>query len=505
MTSATPSTAAGSNPLQPANDPAVVVAAERSIPLVVDLDDTLVRTDTLYEMALALLKQKPLKLLSIAAWLMKGRAYLKQRLAETVNLECETLPLNEEVVAMIKDASGRGRKVVIATATDQRIAEQTAARLEEPVAVYASDGTNNLKGKAKAERLTQLFPQGFDYAGDSRADLPVWQAARNAIVVNASKSTLRRAKATANVTDVLPRPKPIARALVKSMRPHQWMKNVLIFVPAVLSGRIFDPAAWPALVLAFLALGLVASATYIVNDAWDIRDDRLHWSKRKRPLASGDLPLGVGIAMVPVGLVAGFALAFAAGLTTAMAVGIYLVLTLTYSFYLKRIIIHDALALASLFTLRLAVGTVAVHAQPSPWLFVFSMFFFLSLALAKRHTEIARVLARGGKVINGRGYRPEDLPLVLSAGISSGIAAVVIMVLYISSDAFRLSFRGDGEWLWGFPPLIFIIVGRIWSVCQRDELDDDPVVFAVKDHQCQAALAAAGICFLFAWFGFPFL
>ncbi len=259
------------------------------------------------------------------------------------------------------------------------------------------------------------------------------------------------------------------------------------------------------MILAFLALGIVASATYIVNDSWDIRDDRLHWTKRQRPLASGELPLPIGLAMVPIGLLIGFGLALASGPLTALMTGIYLILTLAYSFYLKRVIIHDALVLASLFTIRLAVGTVASHSQPSPWLFVFSMFFFLSLALAKRHTEIARVLARGGTVINGRGYRPEDLPLVLSAGISAGIAAVVIMVLYISSDAFRLSFKGDTEWLWGFPPLIFILVGRIWSVCQRDELDDDPVVFAAKDHQCQATLAAAGVCFFFAWFGFPFL
>ena len=291
--------------------------------------------------------------------------------------------------------------------------------------------------------------------------------------------------------------------MVKAMRLHQWLKNSLIFIPAVLSGKIFDVTVWPGLALTFLALGLVASATYIINDAWDIRDDRRHWSKRKRPLASGNLPILIGLAAVPVGLVAGFALALIVNLHVALVLGIYLVLTLAYSLRLKRLMIHDALVLASLFTIRLAIGTVAVQAVPSSWLFVFSMFFFLSLALAKRHTEIARVIQRGDTEINGRGYRPEDLPLVLSAGISAGIAAVVIMVLYISEDAFRRSFSGDVEWLWGFPPLIFILVTRIWSVCQRGELDDDPVVFAVKDTQCRLVLVFAGICFLFAWFGMP--
>jgi len=481
---------------------AVTGTGDQQIPLVLDLDHTLLRTDTLYETFLAYLKQNPFGIFLVFLWLLKGRPFLKKRLGESATLEADVLPMNADVVELARAAHAEGRPIIIATAADESVAQQIAARMDMPVEIRASDGVKNLKGKKKAEALAEEFPQGFDYAGDSSADLPVWRAARKAILVGASGSTRRRAKAHGNVDQIIPG-KSAAKALIKAMRPHQWAKNALIFVPAVLSGKIFDVSVWPALVLTFLAIGFVASATYILNDAWDIRDDRRHWSKNKRPLASGDLPILTGLAAVPFGLLIGFVLAFIVNPLVALTLGIYLVLTLAYSFRLKRLMIHDALVLASLFTIRLALGTVAVAAVPSSWLFVFSMFFFLSLALAKRHTEIARVIQRGDKAINGRGYRPEDLPLVLSAGIASGIAAVVIMVLYISEDAFRRSFSGDVEWLWGFPPLIFILVSRIWSVCQRGELADDPVVFAVKDMQCRAVLAVASVCFLMAWFGMP--
>ena len=478
-------------------------AADRKIPLVLDLDHTLLRTDTLYETFLAFLKQNPFNLFRVFLWVLQGRPVLKRRLGEGTDLAVDGLPLNQDVVALAEQAYANGRQVVIATAADESVAQKVAARLSMPVEVRASDGVKNLKGQKKAEALVAEFPNGFDYAGDSRADLPVWQAARKAILVGASSGTKKKATANGNVDQVIPG-RSALKALVKAMRLHQWSKNGLIFVPAVLSGKIFEVSVWPALVITFFAIGFVASATYILNDAWDIRDDRRHWSKHKRPLASGDLPILTGLAAVPVGLAIGFALAIFVNPLVALVLGIYLVLTLAYSFRLKRLMIHDALVLASLFTIRLALGTVAVAAVPSSWLFVFSMFFFLSLALAKRHTEIARVIQRGDTSINGRGYRPEDLPLVLSAGIAAGIAAVVIMVLYISEDAFRLSFSGDVEWLWGFPPLIFILVSRIWSVCQRGELEDDPVVFAVKDMQCRMVLGLASVCFLFAWFGMPF-
>ena len=479
-------------------------AAEKAdtVPLVLDLDGTLIRTDSLIEQGFALLRRNPFAIFQLFGWLLAGRVMLKQQLAGAVTLDPEFIPVNDELVAFAEAQAAEGRTIVLATAAHKTTAQVFQRRFTFISEVIATEGQVNLKGKAKADALAARFPEGFDYAGDSRADLEVWKRARNAIVVGASKSTLSRARKSANVTQVFKRPGGL-KALIKCLRPHQWAKNVLVVVPAILSGRIIDPDALLPLVLAFFALSLTASATYVFNDIWDLQDDRAHWSKRRRPLASGTLSLPAGIIGALFCLTAGLALALMAGLAVLQWVLIYVVVTMTYSLWLKRKVIHDAVTLAGLFTLRLVVGMVAVAAVPSPWLFVFAMFFFTSLAFAKRHTEIARVIERGGFWVNGRGYRASDLPLVLAAGISSSVAAVVIMVLYIIEDAHQQSFIKNGDWLWALPPMIFMISSRIWVTCQRGELDDDPVVFVVKDRVCLAYAGLAGICFFFAWFGVP--
>ena len=479
-----------------------VSAKGSAVPLVLDLDGTLIRTDSLQEQALALVRRNPLAIFKLVSWVLAGRVVLKERLAAAVELNAEFLPVNEELVAFAQKEADAGRKVVLATAAHAETAKPFLQRFPFISELLATEGGRNLKGKAKADALAQRFPDGFDYAGDSRADLEVWKHARNAITVGASSGTLRKARKISNVVHVIPRP-AVLKAFVKCLRPHQWAKNVLVVVPAILSGRIIDPSTILPLALAFFALSLTASATYVFNDIWDLPDDRQHWSKRRRPFASGTLSLPTGIAGALVCFVAGLTLALLAGPAVLQWVLIYVAVTLTYSLWLKRKVIHDALTLASLFTLRLVVGMVAVAAEPSPWLFVFAMFFFTSLAFAKRHTEIARVIEKGGFWVNGRGYRASDLPLVLAAGISSSIAAVVIMVLYIIEDAHQQSFIKNGDWLWALPPMIFLISSRIWVVCQRGQLDDDPVVFVVKDRVCLAYAALAGICFFLAWFGVP--
>jgi 4-hydroxybenzoate polyprenyltransferase len=472
------------------------------IPLVLDLDGTLIRTDSLIEQAVAFARRKPLSVFKLFGWVLAGRVTLKERLAEAVPLDPALLPINEDVVALAEQEAAKGRKVVLATASHAATAKLFLTRFPFISEILATEAGVNLKGKTKAEALVKRFPEGFDYAGDSSADVEVWKRARNGITVGASSSTVSKAKKATNVLQVIPRPR-VLKAFIKCLRPHQWAKNVLVVVPAILSGRIIDPSTILPLVLAFFALSLTASATYVFNDIWDLQDDRQHWSKRKRPFASGTLPLPVGIAGALVCFAAGLALAFMAGFAVLQWVLVYVAVTMTYSLWLKRKVIHDAFTLASLFTLRLVVGMVAVAAVPSPWLFVFAMFFFTSLAFAKRHTEIARVIEKGGDWVNGRGYRASDLPLVLASGIATSIAAVVIMVLYIIEDAHQQSFIKNGDWLWALPPLIFLISSRIWVVCQRGDLDDDPVVFVVKDRVCLTYAATAGVCFFLAWFGVP--
>lgn len=478
------------------------LAAQANVPLVLDLDGTLIRTDSLIEQALAFVRQNPLGIFMLIGWVLAGKVALKERLAAAVTLNADLLPVNEEVVAFAEQEAAKGRKVVLATAAHADTAKLFLARFPFISEMLATGKTGNLKGKAKAAALAERFPEGFDYAGDSAADVEVWKRARGAITVGASSSTVRKAAKASNLLLEIKRPAAL-KAFIKCLRPHQWAKNVLVVVPAILSGRIIDPSTILPLVLAFFALSLTASATYVFNDLWDLQDDRQHWTKKRRPFASGTLSIPAGIAGAAVCFAIGIALAVLAGPAVLQWVLVYVAVTLTYSLWLKRKVILDALSLGGLFTLRLVVGMVAVAAVPSPWLFVFSMFIFTSLAFAKRHTEIARVIDKGGFWINGRGYRASDLPLVLASGVASSIAAVVIMVLYIIEDAHQQSFIKNGDWLWGLPPLVFLIASRIWVFCQRGELDDDPVVFAVKDRVCMAYASLTGVCFFLAWFGVP--
>lgn len=471
-----------------------------AIPLVLDLDGTVVRGNLLVETALAFVRKHPLQIFMLLLWLFRGRAALKQQLAMRAEVDVEALPLNHDLIAYAAEQAGKGRQIFIATAADRAIADKVAQRIPFVSGVIASDGRINLKGTAKARALRERFPAGFDYAGDARADLSVWKAARSAVVVEASSAVATKARRVADVTRVFPR-QPLWKSLIRSLRPHQWAKNALVFVPLVLSGKLSDPAALAATGIAFMAMNIVASATYLINDLVDLADDRRHWSKRERPLASGRLPLLAGLVMVPVGLGAGFGLAALSGVAVTAGLLLYVACTLAYSLGIKRLPILDGFMLAWLFTVRLGVGILASGAAPSPWLLVFSMFLFASLSFAKRHTEVATVLERGGTDVRGRGYRTVDLPLILAIGVATGMCAVLILVLYIIDDAFRQSFYGNAAWLWGFPAVLFLFISRVWLMCQRGQMDDDPVAFAVKDRPSLALAGVLTLCFAAAWIG----
>lgn len=474
--------------------------ASLAVPLVLDLDGTVVRSNLLVETALVFLRKNPLKAIMLLFWLMQGRAVLKQKLAASALLEVDTLPFNQHLLEHAEAEAKRGRIVFIATAADKVIADMVAARIPFAAGVIASDGRINLKGAAKAQALSDRFPDGFEYAGDAKADLAVWRVASSAIVVEAPASLAKAASQVTSVTRVFPR-KSRMKAFLKSLRPHQWAKNALVFVPLILSARLTQHEPLLATVIAFVAMNLVASATYIINDLFDLADDRLHWSKSRRPLASGDLPLLTGIGTAMAGLLLGLSLAFVAGPGVAIGVLAYVAITLAYSFGLKRKPIIDGFTLASLFTLRLGIGILASGAPPSAWLLVFSMFLFASLSFAKRHTEVAGVIARGGTDVRGRGYQAVDLPLILALGVSSGMCAVFIMVLYIIEDAFKQSFYGNPLWLWSFPIVLFLFISRVWFLCQREQMHDDPVAFAVRDRPSLALGAILIACFLAAWIG----
>lgn len=334
-----------------------------------------------------------------------------------------------------------------------------------------------------------------------RSDRHVWRPAAGDVITRASSAALHEVRDIREPA-AIPNGRDRWRAARKLLRPHQWSKNILVFVPAVLGGVALHAMAAMSTLFAFMALSLVASGSYVLNDLIDLEDDRRHWTKRKRPLASGAMPIPLGIGLSAAALGLGFGVGALAGVGTLVELLAYFAVTVSYSLKLKRIPILDVLTLAGLFTLRLAIGTVAAGVAFSPWLLTFSMFLFLSLALAKRHTEIARA-ASSGKHALGRGYVPQDEPLVLALGIGSLVASVLVFVLYLTQEAFVAAHLASPKLLWIFPPMLFLLAGRIWLLSGRGELDDDPVAFAIKDRASLAVICALGLVVGVAWIGIP--
>lgn len=450
-------------------------------PLVLDLDRTLIRTDLLFESLAAALHKNPFIIFLAFWWLLQGRAVLKRKLAEKARLDLDVIPVTTSVERLARTEAARGRIIVLATAADEMLARRIARRFPFISRVLASNGVQYLKGRTKADVLAQAFPQGFVYAGDNKSDLPVWAAASGIVLVPMHHGLERKARKLGKpVLVVEDRAMSLAVAM-RGLRLKQWAKNTLVFAPVALAGQLGEAQAWLQAGLAFLALGLVASSTYLINDIFDLADDRRHWSKKNRPLAAGDMRIEFGLALVPCMAFAGFAFAAAAGPPVLATVLVYAALTLSYSLYLKRAPVLDVLTLASLFTLRLFLGVVAIGAVISSWLFIFSMALFLSLSVAKRHTEVVRMVLNGRSKAGGRGYVARDEPFLLLLGVGSALSAIVLFSVYLSAEAVRAAFYTAPQFLWLAPVVLFLWLGRVWLLSQRGQLDDDPVSFALKD------------------------
>lgn len=480
---------------------ALVLEHSLTLPLVLDLDGTLLATDTLHEALFLLFKREWALAWRVPIWTLKGRAVVKEKLAALVTDDDIALfPCNPELQAFAEREARRGREIVLATAADRAIAEKVSKRFSFISKVIASDGRTNLSGRAKAEELRKLYPQGFIYAGDSTPDIHVWRQSSGAVFAGASSRLAEKAAAVTDIVASFPRRALSLNGLRRGLRLHQWAKNALIFVPLILGGKTTDPTAWIYALDAFLAFGLLASGTYLLNDLWDLHEDRQHWSKKHRPLASGELPIALSIGLMALCGLGALGLAVAAGPGCVAMLGLYLVLSLSYSFRLKREPIVDVFLLASLFTMRLALGVVVTGVEFSAWLIVFSMFIFLSLSLAKRQTEITRMVAHGQDRAPGRGYRASDAPFVLATGVATMMATVLIMVIYLIEDAFPTGFYKHPDFLWGFAVIVFLWLARIWLLCHRGELHDDPVAFALKDRISLFYAAAMGAVFIAAVF-----
>jgi 4-hydroxybenzoate polyprenyltransferase/phosphoserine phosphatase len=467
------------------------------VPLAVDLDGTLIRSDMLWEFLARLLRENPLALLTVPLWLAKGRAHLKQQLAARVSVDTSALPYHAEFLAWLRSEKQSGRKLILATASDIKMAEPVARHVSIFDEVLASDGKTNLRGSAKLAALTKKFGAcGFDYAGNSSVDLDVWKGSREAIVVNAGENLAHRASQRTKLGRTFLNEASPFKAMVRCLRPHQWIKNLIVFVPVLTGHRLEDHSVLQRALLAFAAFSLCASAAYLLNDLTDLEADRHHAAKRNRPFASGALPLSYGFIGSPLLFLSGMALAWhlSPAFTTVM-LG-YFCVTLAYSWQWKQIAMLDVFVLAGLYTLRLVGGHVATSIEWSSWLLVFSMFIFLSLALMKRVQELLSVREENGHEVKGRGYTARDLELVSMLGVVSGFLAVLVLALYVNSEQVRTLYAHPTLLLLVCPLLLYWIA-RIWLLAHRGQMHEDPTAFAFKDW---VSYVIGGLTLAVMWF-----
>lgn len=465
------------------------------LPLCVDLDGTLVATDTLFEGLMAALRRRPWVLLLLLPWLLRDRAAMKARLAGLAPPEVAALPVRDEVLAYLRDAGREGRPVVLVTASDRGVAEAVARHVGGFDEVLASEPGDNLKGLRKRARLDERFGmQGYEYLGDSAADWPVWAGAACGSSVGLSAPDRQRLEALAPGGRHFDAPRARAASWLRALRVHQWVKNALVFLPLLASHRFLEPALQTHAMLAFASFSLLASAVYVMNDLVDLEADRTHPVNATRPFANGELPIWSGLLAAPVLVAAAFALSTALAPAYAALLGLYLVANLVYTFALKRVAIADVVLLAMLYGLRVLAGGFATGIVVSPWLIAFSLMFFMNLALLKRYADLCGVGRAPGREVAGRGYAIGDAPLLLALGPACGVVASLVLALYAQSDAVRALYPRPTV-LFALIPLLLFWIGRFWFRAHRGEVRGDPIVFAVTDPTSYGVLLS-GVCVL---------
>ena len=461
-------------------------------PIAVDLDGTLIKTDMLLESINAYLARNPFRLVNLFFWMLRGKAWLKHQLAGKSEPDYATLPYNARLLEWLHQQRAGGRTLLLATASHRVLAEGVSRHLGIFEDVLATDGQTNLKGLKKRDALVESYgARGFDYVGNGAADLKVWDSAHTAHIVSSSQGLVARLRSRGNLGEVFGNERGSTfGALIRALRLHQWVKNILIFVPLVTSHSVGDLTAdWRAIV-GFLVFGLAASSAYLLNDMIDVTDDRHHRRKRERPFAAGSLSLALGWALWPALLGLSVLISVLALPLTFLAVLLtYVSLTLVYSLHLKQRAIIDVLALATLFTLRVIAGVAAISVPLSFWLLAFCGFFFLSLALMKRFSELrfARDAGHGGQ-IRGRGYFNSDLEMIASFGATAGTISVLVLALYVQ-DPRTAELYSTPEAVWAACPLVLFWIARAWLIAHRGIMHDDPIVFALKDRMSWIVVA----------------
>jgi 4-hydroxybenzoate polyprenyltransferase len=470
----------------------------REMPLCVDLDGTLAKTDLLLETIVNAIKTHWIHLFLIPAWFLSGKAAAKRTLATIAPIDPSTIPYNDNLIEYLRQEHDRGRKIVLATASDRKIAEPIARHLGFFDDVVASDGVTNLKGEAKANALVALYGErGFVYAGNSRSDLSVWRRSKSALLVNTNRSISRAAAVLLPIERKFQDRKPVLLALLREIRPYQWIKNVLIFIPPLTGHLLHEGPVFLRTFITFVAFCAAASGIYLINDLLDLETDRNHARKRNRPFACGELPLQFGLAG-PILAATALAIAFTVSTGIMIMVSMYIILSLAYSKYLKTQPLVDVFCLAALYTIRVFAGGVASGSGVSIWLLNFSGFLFLSLGFLKRHAEYSSSKPTGTYVVNRRrGYRVEDSTLVLMMGIGSSFIASMILGVYVNSIQAHIEYRNP-FFLWGIVPLILFWQCRMWLSTVRGYMHDDPIVYAAKDKISYYVVAFVFLTYLLA-------
>jgi 4-hydroxybenzoate polyprenyltransferase len=448
-----------------------------ALPLCVDLDGTLIRSDMLLE-GFCALATDPM-VFSALLFLLRGRAAFKQSIAARAPMDPALLPYNETLLTWLREQKAAGRYLVLATASDQRVARSIADHIGIFDEVIASDGSHNLKGEAKARALVARFgAKGFCYAGNANSDLPIWRQAASAVVVNAPSGALAQVRKTMPVELAIADRPNLLRELLRAMRPHQWVKNILVFVPILTAHALTETSAWIGGAILFAAFCCTASAIYLINDLLDIAADRAHPRKRLRPFACGAIPLPIGVLAAGILLAAGLALAVIG--QVAWIIVLYAAMSISYSLRLKELPLVDVFMLGALYTIRLFGGGEATGHRLSLWLLGFSSFLFLSLALLKRVEEMMSLLNSGGSKAARRGYSPADTPILQLFGVASAFASSIVLSLFVQSEA-NAQHYASPNLLWLIVPLLLYWQCRMWLAGARGQMHHDPIVYAARD------------------------
>jgi 4-hydroxybenzoate polyprenyltransferase/phosphoserine phosphatase len=472
--------------------------------IAVDLDGTLTLTDTLYEAALVLARSKPIMLFLLPFWLVKSVAYFKLKVAENSVLDVTTLPYNAPFIDWLKEQKARGKTIVLCTAANELIARNVYKHFDLFDDFIASDETTNLKSANKRKELEDKYGEhGYDYAGNSSADLEVWAGAAQAIVVNASVTVLTKASKVASVSETFPSENPNLSVWLKALRVHQWLKNLLLFVPLLAAHQFGNFQSLATLTLAFISFSLCASSVYIINDLLDLESDRRHPRKKNRPFASAKLPISLGLVVALALIGSSVTLGAVVGEEFLVILLLYLSLTVAYSMALKRLVLIDCLTLATLYTVRIIAGAVAVSVSLSFWLLAFSVFMFFSLALVKRYAELKVQIQEGKSTTHGRGYVVSDAPLLQTLGVTSGYISALVLALYVQSEDI-VSLYAQPLAIWLVLPILLFWVSWVWLKAERGEMHDDPIVFAASDKASIVVTVLTVVVFIYAATGMTF-